>query len=124
MMMTRNVMKTSIIGFLKLAMIGMLCFGYAFAEPSPGPQDGKKGQSQQSAGANSGQSSTNDADKVNINTDGLEQLKTLPRIGPKLAQRIIDFRTEHGNFKTLEELMNVTGIGPKTFKGLKPLIKL
>jgi len=61
---------------------------------------------------------------VNINTATLEQLVALPRIGPAIAQRIIDFRTEHGPFKKLEDLMNVRGIGAKTFENLKPLINL
>ena len=62
--------------------------------------------------------------KVNINTATLDQLVTLPRIGPAIGQRIIDFRTEHGAFQKLEDLMNVRGIGPKTFETLKPLISL
>ena len=61
---------------------------------------------------------------VNINSATLEQLVTLPRIGPAIGQRIIDFRTEHGPFKKLEDLMNVRGIGAKTFENLKPLIRL
>jgi competence protein ComEA len=57
---------------------------------------------------------------VNINTAGVEQLMFLPRIGPSVAQRIVDFRESNGRFKTVEELMLVRGIGEKTFELIKP----
>ncbi|MFP4082082.1 MAG: ComEA family DNA-binding protein [Candidatus Aminicenantes bacterium] len=60
--------------------------------------------------------------KVNINTASVEKLQTLPRIGEKVAQRIVDFRKEHGPFKKIEEIMKVKGIGEKTFKQIKDLI--
>lgn len=63
-----------------------------------------------------------EAKKININTASLADLQQLPRVGPKIAQRIIDFRTEHGKFKKVEEIMKVKGIGEKTFERLKELI--
>ena len=60
--------------------------------------------------------------KVNINTAGVEQLKTLPRIGEKVGQRIVDFREKNGKFKRVEGLMKVKGIGEKMFKRLKDRI--
>src|SRR5512136_1550123 len=60
--------------------------------------------------------------KVNINTAPASELETLPRIGPKVAQRIIDFRTKNGNFKKVEEIMKVQGIGEKVFEQIKDLI--
>lgn len=60
--------------------------------------------------------------KVNINTATVAQLDTLPRIGPAIAQRIIDYRTANGPFQTIEEIQNVRGIGPATFEQLKDLI--
>ncbi|HEX9901514.1 MAG TPA: helix-hairpin-helix domain-containing protein [Acidobacteriota bacterium] len=60
--------------------------------------------------------------KVNINVAGLNELQGLPRIGPRVAQRILDFRKEHGPFKRVEELMKVRGIGEKVFNNLKNLI--
>jgi competence protein ComEA len=60
--------------------------------------------------------------RVNINTAPASELETLPRIGPKVAQRIVDFRTKNGNFKKVEEIMKVQGIGEKVFDQIKDLI--
>jgi competence protein ComEA helix-hairpin-helix repeat region len=60
--------------------------------------------------------------KVNLNTATETELETLPRIGPALAARIIDWRTKNGRFATVQDLSNVTGIGEKTFDGLKDLV--
>ncbi|VXB23953.1 hypothetical protein ARTHRO9V_130175 [Arthrobacter sp. 9V] len=60
--------------------------------------------------------------KVNINTATLEELGTLPRVGPVTAQGIIDWRKEHGPFASVDELDAVEGIGPKLMESLKDLI--
>ena len=60
--------------------------------------------------------------KVNLNTAGVEELGTLPRVGPVLAQRIVDWRQQHGRFKTVQELDAVDGIGPKLLEALLPLV--
>lgn len=62
--------------------------------------------------------------KVNINTASVEQLKLLPRVGPALAQRIVEFRAAHGPFKAPEELIAVRGIGEKSFANLKPYVAI
>lgn len=61
---------------------------------------------------------------VSINTGSHEQLLTLKGVGDKTAQAIIDHRREHGLFQTLDELMNVKGIGPKKYADILPYIKL
>ena len=55
------------------------------------------------------------AGKVDINTAGIDELKSLPGIGEKTAEKIINIRNELGEFNTLEDLMLVSGIGSKTF---------
>jgi comEA protein len=60
--------------------------------------------------------------KININTAGQAELESLPRIGPKVAQRIIDYRNQNGNFKKIEDIMKVKGIGEKLFAQIKDLI--
>lgn len=59
---------------------------------------------------------------VNINSAAVAQLQTLPGIGASTAQRIVDYRQKNGAFKKIEELMNVKGIGEKSFLKLKPLV--
>jgi len=55
---------------------------------------------------------------VNINTADVAQLSLLPRIGAKVAQRIVDYRKEHGPFAKTSDLMQVKGIGDKSFENL------
>jgi competence protein ComEA len=56
---------------------------------------------------------------VNINTATADQLVILPRVGEALAQRIIEYRAKAGGFKKVEELMQVRGIGERTFESFK-----
>lgn len=60
--------------------------------------------------------------KLNINTASLSQLSDLPDIGPVLAQRIIDYRMKYGDFETIDELLNVEGIGEKRLETIRELI--
>lgn len=59
---------------------------------------------------------------VNLNTADLATLETLPGVGPVLAQRIMDWRLEHGQFVAVEELGEVSGIGDKTYEQLAPKV--
>ncbi|WP_241230011.1 ComEA family DNA-binding protein [Thermosipho globiformans] len=57
--------------------------------------------------------------KININEANEKQLEKLPGIGPTKAKRIIEYREKNGKFKSLNELLNVNGIGPKTLEKIK-----
>ena len=59
---------------------------------------------------------------LNINTATVEELQTLPNIGEATAQRIVDYRTQHGNFASVDALQNVKGIGVKTLEKLRPFV--
>ena len=61
---------------------------------------------------------------VNLNTATQAQLETLPGVGPKAAERILEYRQKTGQFKKIEDLMNVKGIGEKSFLKLKPLLTI
>jgi len=61
---------------------------------------------------------------VNLNTATSQQLETLPGIGPATAPRILEYRQKNGGFKKIEELMNVRGVGEKSFLKLKPLVSV
>jgi competence protein ComEA len=57
--------------------------------------------------------------KVNINTASAEELETLPGVGPAMAQKILEYRKANGPFKRVEELLNIKGIGEKSFQRMK-----
>jgi competence protein ComEA len=61
---------------------------------------------------------------IGINSATFEDLKNLPGIGTKLAQKIIEYRKFNGNFKNLYELEKIDGIGEKKFSSIKQLISL
>jgi competence ComEA-like helix-hairpin-helix protein len=62
--------------------------------------------------------------KININTARAEQFQILPGIGASLARRMVEYRQEHGLFKSLEDLQNVDGLTAKRFMHIKELIEL
>ena len=75
----------------------------------------KRGASPAGRGAGSGQVQA----LVNLNTATAEELETLPGIGEVLAQRILDHRQEHGPFRTVEDLLDVSGIGDQRLEDLR-----
>ncbi len=79
-----------------------------------GPGDGAAGGAAGNGGGRGG--------PVNLNTATASELDGLPGIGPTLAARIIQYRTQNGPFNASEELLNVSGIGAKKFDGLKDLV--
>ncbi len=68
----------------------------------------------------SSRASAGPAAPVNLNTASQAQLESLPGIGASTAKRILEYRQKNGSFKKIEELMNVKGIGEKSFLKLKP----
>ena len=61
---------------------------------------------------------------INLNSATTTELESLPGIGPATAQRIVEYRQQHGSFKKIEELMNVRGIGEASFLKIKALVSL
>lgn len=75
---------------------------------------------QQVAGATT--SEIAQGEKININTADLSGLDKIPGVGPAIAQRIIDYRTQNGNYQTIEDIKKVKGIGDATFEKMKNTI--
>jgi competence protein ComEA len=90
-------MRKSIISILILLAVALGATGAMAAEKSP-------------------------AGVVNINTADASQIAYMPRIGPKTAERVVQFREEHGAFRNPTDLMQVKGIGAKTFELIAPYV--
>lgn len=60
--------------------------------------------------------------RININTASAEEIATLPGIGPTTAQKIVEYRLQHGPFRTIQDIQNVPGIGPTTFAKIRDYI--
>jgi competence protein ComEA len=84
------------------------------------PSSASAGQAAKPAAASKARATA--SEPVNLNAATATQLQTLPGVGASTAQRILDYRQKNGSFKKIEELMNVKGIGEKSFLKLKPLI--
>ncbi|MGW7786470.1 helix-hairpin-helix domain-containing protein [Streptomyces tricolor] len=75
------------------------------------------------AGPLSGATGTGPTAPVSLNTATVDQLDTLPGVGPVLARHIIDYRTQHGGFRSVDELREVNGIGDRRFTDLRELVR-
>ncbi|WGD36414.1 helix-hairpin-helix domain-containing protein [Lysinibacter sp. HNR] len=75
-------------------------------------------------GTPSGGSSGATTGLVNLNVATQAELETLPRVGPTMAQRILEWRQNSGPFSAVEDLLNISGIGEKTFEGLRDLVSV
>lgn len=89
--------------------------------PEPGEAP-PAGSSDGGGGSVSGGGSGSSGGLINLNTASATELETLPRIGPAMSQRIIDYREQHGGFTSIDQLKDVAGIGDATFDGLKELV--
>ncbi len=92
----------------------------AKGENSNGSQGSQSGSGTNN-GSSTGSGTTGDG-KVNINTAESAELQTIPGIGPSKAARIIEYRQTNGNFATIEDIQNISGIGSKTFESIKDYI--
>ena len=75
-------------------------------------------------GGDAGAGSPGETATVSLNTATLEQLDTLPGVGPVTAQKILDWRKLHGRFSAVTELQEVDGIGPKTYADIAPNVRV
>jgi len=62
--------------------------------------------------------------RLDLNRATEEELEGLPRIGPELARRIVSYRRENGPFRSVDELLEVRGIGPKTLEQIRPFVEV
>ena len=86
------------------------------------PPEGEGVSAGSSANGKTASSGTVPSEKININTADAAALQQISGIGPVTAQKIIDYRTLNGNFESIEEITNVSGIGDKTFAKIKERI--
>lgn len=93
-------------------------------ERIPVPQKGEKGNNGVGASSGAASGSFNGTGKININTATVRELEELPGIGPSLAARIVQFREKNGNFRVIEDITNVSGIGEGRYNQLKDLISI
>lgn len=105
-------MRTTI--SIVLLVVFVFC---AAAQPaaSPGPQSNEASGPARAAEAE---------ERVELNTADKPALEALPGIGPRTAELIIEYRTENGGFKKVEDLMNIRGIGERTFLRLRELVRV
>lgn len=108
----------------RLNLAAMLADGQKLYVPQAGEEvpAGSSGMPGEAGEGTGGGGTASAGEKVNLNTASVEELDALPKVGPVLAQRIVEWRKEHGPFATVEELDAVDGVGPKMLETLLPLV--
>jgi competence protein ComEA len=109
---------TSTLNLARVLVDGEQILVGAPAPPSPGATP-----SAPATGGGTGIASAPTPTPISLSTATLEQLDTLPGVGPVLAQHILDYRTQHNGFTSVDQLRDVTGIGDRRFADLKPLVR-
>ena len=104
----------------RLCVASAIALVFVLTGPSGNPFAQSPSQSQSSQSSAPAQPPA--AAPLNLNTATVTELAKLPGIGPAVAARIVEHRQKNGGFKKIEELMNVKGIGEKTFLKLKALV--
>ena len=104
----------------RLCVASAIALVFVLTGPSGNPLAQSSSQSQSSQPSSPAQPPA--AAPLNLNTATVTELAKLPGIGPAVAARIVEHRQKNGGFKKVEELMNVKGIGEKTFLKLKSLV--
>lgn len=95
---------------IQIRILAFVLLAFALAAFPAAAQDG--------AGASASQG------KVNLNTASADELALLPRVGPAIAERIVEYREQEGELTSVEDLMLVRGIGEKTFALMEPYLTL
>lgn len=85
---------------------------------------GTKGKPRGEVNGDTASAGTTGSATVSLNTATLEQLDTLPGVGPVTAQKILDWREQHGRFTAVSELQEIDGIGPKTYADIAPNVRV
>ncbi|NUO42156.1 MAG: ComEA family DNA-binding protein [Streptomyces sp.] len=95
----------------------------AGAAPGPAGAAGGAAGASDSVGSGGSVAGAGPAAPVSLNTATVDQLDTLPGVGPVLAQHIVDYRTQHAGFRSVDELREVNGIGERRFADLRNLVR-
>ena len=119
--------RASVVGLASLALIGVGAVGQ---QRLANPKSPTRVETQQQQASITPLMGTKPSPRpsqnqvVSINSATAAEFETLPRIGPVIARRIVDHRSANGPFRSVEELVDVKGIGPKTMDQLRPRVKL